>query len=62
LDFQVRLLNPLVSVAGVARSELADKSDLWNPAFQAMRRRRSLGEVRRGIDKVMRTTRSLEEG
>ena len=44
----------------MARSELADKSDLWNPAFQAMRRRRLLKEVRRGTVKVMRTTRNVE--
>ena len=63
-DFQVRLPNPLVSMswrtwpgALMARSELADKSDLWNPAFQAMRRRRLLKEVRRGTVKVMRTMR-----
>ena len=41
---------------------LADKSDLWNPAFQAMRRRRRrlLEEVRRGIVKVMRTKSLVE--
>ena len=39
----------------MARSELADKPDLWNPAFQAMRR--LLEEVRRGTVKVMRTKR-----